>query len=507
MQRVESAYLLRIIGLAMAFLSISLRAQQTAPDSLADPRVKDTNLFDARRPVARELETRIGHDFTLAVVGDLIISRPVSQSAQRLPGFAAVLQILHGADVSTGNMESTIFDARTFKGAPYSWDGDWTNSSLPQVAKDLGAMGFTLVSRANNHALDWGLEGMRETSRHLDDAGIAHAGVGENRGLAAAPGYIETPKGRIALVSIASTFRPTTDALPAQDAAPGRPGLNALHVSETIRVPKSAMQSLASVDCTVHGNHCHETPATLKLFDQDYRIGDTFAYEYTMDPEDLSIILRAIRSARQNADFVVVALHSHECSLGCDDPDQPRGPGDFLKTLAHEAIDSGADVFFTTGNHNLGPLELYRSPHRGIRPIFYGLGNFFWSDVQELLPHDLYQRNRALLGSAWVDPSKATPYDLSAPLNKASFAHDFTFRSVIAVSQFDGSRFVELRLYPIEEGYGDRLTDSGIPRLAEDPVVSHAIIQQIMTATARFGLPSPHITLHDGAAVLHPGDE
>jgi hypothetical protein len=197
-----------------------------------------------------------------------------------------------------------------------------------------------------------------------------------------------------------------------------------------------------------------------------------------------------------------VALHSHECSVGCDDPQQPRGPGDFLKTLAHEAIDSGTDVFFTTGNHNLGPVEIYRSPNRGARPILYGLGNFFWSDIQELLPHDLYQRNRALLESAWVDPSKATPYDLSAPLNKVSFAHDFTFRSVIAVSHFDGDRFVELRLYPVEEGYGDRLTDSGIPRLMKDPPVSNAIIQQITTATVLYGPPAPHLNFRDAAAVL-----
>ena len=507
MRRVEIASRLRIIGVAVAFLSIPVRAQQPAAYGAADPIVKDADRFDARRPVAQELEARVGPDFTLAVVGDLIISRPLSQSAERLPGFAGVLRILHGTDVSVGNMESTIFDVRSFKGSPYSWDGDWTNSSLPEVAKDLRTMGFTLVSRANNHALDWGLEGMRDTSRHLDAAGIAHAGVGEDRGLAAAPSYVETPKGRIALISIASTFRPTTDALPAQDAVPGRPGLNALHVTETIRVPRSAMQALASVDCTLHGNHCHETPATLKLFDREYRIGATFAYEFTMDPEDVGVILRAIRSARQNADLVVVALHSHECSLGCDDPDQPRGPGDFLKVLAHEAIDSGADVFFTTGNHNLGPLELYRSARRGVRPIFYGLGNFFWSDVQELLPRDLYQGNRTLLGSAWVDPSKATPYDLSAPLNKASFAHDFTFRSVIAVSRFDGNRFVELRLYPIEEGYGDRLTDSGIPRLAADATVGNAIIQQVMTATARFGLPAPRIKFEDGAAVLRPEND
>jgi poly-gamma-glutamate capsule biosynthesis protein CapA/YwtB (metallophosphatase superfamily) len=331
MQRVALALLLQITGLTLFFFSTSLLVQQTTPYGSADPVIRDADRFDVRRPVGQELGTRVGHDFSLAVVGDLIISRPLSQSAERLPGFAAVLDILHGADVSAGNMESTIFDARSFKGAPYSWDGDWTNSSLPQVAKDLRAMGFTLVSRANNHALDWGLEGMRETTRHFDDAGIVHAGVGEDRGPAAAPSYLETPKGRIAVVSIASTFRPTTEALPAQDAAPGRPGLNALHVSQTIRVPSSAMQSLASVDCTLHSLHCHEIPESLKLFDQEYRIGPTFAYEYTMDPEDLGIILRAIRPARQNADFVVVALHSHECSGAATTRSSPEDPGIFLE--------------------------------------------------------------------------------------------------------------------------------------------------------------------------------
>ena len=82
-----------------------------------------------------------------------------------------------------------------------------------------------------------------------------------------------------------------------------------------------------------------------------------------MDPEDLAEILKNVRAARENADFVIVSIHSHECSAGCDDSDLPRGAGNFLKMLAHEAIDSGADLFVTTGNHNLGasPVISWRS--------------------------------------------------------------------------------------------------------------------------------------------------
>jgi poly-gamma-glutamate synthesis protein (capsule biosynthesis protein) len=502
----------KVAALTLPTAVLILQAATAAADQSpvfgpADPVVKDSRHFDVKRPMVQEMQTDVPNGFTAGAVGDLIISRPLSQYADRLAGFKSVLDVLRGGDVLYGNLETTIFDSRNFQGAPYSWDGDWTNSSVPSVAKDLRAMGFGIVSRANNHSLDWGQEGMRETSRWLDEAGLIHAGIGEDRGLARAPQFLETSKGRIALVSIASTFRPTTDALPRDGAAPGRPGLSALHVTRTVVVPPAAMKALAQADCATHGHHCNTIPESLELFDVKYRRGTTFSYDYAMDPEDVAEILKNVRSARQNADFVIVSIHSHECTTGCDDLDQPRGAGNFLKLLAHEAIDSGADLFVTTGNHNLGAIELYRSPARGVRPIFYGLGNFFWSDVQDPLPHDLFQGNRALLSAAWEQPAKATDYDLTAPLNRDSFAHDFTFRSVIAVSRFDNNQLSELRLYPIEDGYGERLPLSGIPRLVKDPNIAAAIFKQIADATASFGLPRLDLTLSDNVAAVRPASD
>jgi poly-gamma-glutamate capsule biosynthesis protein CapA/YwtB (metallophosphatase superfamily) len=491
-------------ALMLALLAMPVAAQQPAVYGAADPIVKDALQFDPKRPIANDLQTDVPNGFTVGAVGDLIISRPLSQYSSQLPGFKSALDVMHGTDVLYGNLETTIFDARNFTGAPYSWDGDWTNSSLPAVAADLKTMGFGIVSRANNHSLDWGLEGMRTTGDYLNKADIVYAGVGEDRGLARAAAFLETSKGRVALVSIASTFRPTTDALPREGAAPGRPGLSALHVTRTIVVPEAAMQALAKIDCVLYAHHCDATPATLDLFDLKYRRGDSFFYDYEMDPEDLAEILKNIRSARENADFVIVSIHAHECTNSCDDVNQPRGAGNFLKRLAHEAIDSGADLFVTTGNHNLGPIELYRSPQRGVRPIFYGLGNFFWSDVQDPLPHDLFQGNRAMLSAAWQDPARATDYDLTAPLNRRSFAHDFTFRSVIAVSRFEGNQLAELKLYPVEDGYGERLTRSGIPRLVSDQSVATAIFNQIGAATRQYGLPGLDLGIVGNVATLHP---
>jgi hypothetical protein len=118
------------------------------------------------------------------------------------------------------------------------------------------------------------------------------------------------------------------------------------------------------------------------------------------------------------------------------------------------------------------------------------------------LPHDLYQDNRELLARAWTDPGKATDYDLSAPLNAQTFAHDFTFESVIAVSRFAGNGLAELRLYPIEEGYGERLPKSGIPRLVTDPKLAAAILSRIEEATRQFGLPALHWQIAQNVATL-----
>jgi poly-gamma-glutamate synthesis protein (capsule biosynthesis protein) len=492
------------IVFASLTLAVAASASETPVFGPADPIPKDEARFDPARPIERELKTDLPNGFTFDAVGDLIASRPLSQYAPTIPGFKAVLDLFKRADALYGNMETTILDIRSFQGSPYAWDGDWANEALPGVAADLKAMGFSIVSRANNHALDWGVDGMRETGRWLDQAGIVHAGAGENRGLARAPRYFESAKGRVALVSLASTFRPTTDALPPEGAAPGRPGISALHLTRTVEVPDAAMKALAQANCVLHHQDCGEVPGELDLLGTHYRRAQAFSYTYAMDPEDLAEIYKSIREARENADFVVVSIHSHECSIDCDDGEKPFSPGDFLKILAHGAIDSGADVFVATGNHNLGPIEIYHSAARGPRPIFYGLGNFFWSDIQEPIPHDLFQGNRQMLADTWVDPSKATDYDLTAPLNKASFAHEFTFESVVAACRFDGGRLVEVRLHPIEDGYGSKLTLSGIPRLVTERAVAARIFKRITDQTEHFGLPALKLAVADSVAVIQP---
>src|SRR2546422_8328647 len=49
------------------------------------------------------------------------------------------------------------------------------------LLKELQWIGFNLFGAANNHSLDYGIEGLRIHSRVLQEAGVTFAGIGENR--------------------------------------------------------------------------------------------------------------------------------------------------------------------------------------------------------------------------------------------------------------------------------------------------------------------------------------
>jgi hypothetical protein len=72
------------------------------------------------------------------------------------------------------------------------------------------------------------------------------------------------------------------------------------------------------------------------------------------------------------------------------------------------------------------------------------------------------------------------------------------------VSRFEGNQLAELKLYPVEDGYGERLTRSGIPRLVTDQSVATAIFKQISDATRQYGLPGLDLGIVDNVATLHP---
>jgi poly-gamma-glutamate synthesis protein (capsule biosynthesis protein) len=450
-----------------------------------DPGIKDPSKFDRERPLSRELQTNVRNGFTLVTVGDCIISRPLSQYLARDKTFAQVVDILRSATIACGNMETSILDSRHFKGYPYPGPGDVTLLAPPEVAKDLAQMGFNLVSRANNHSLDWGIEGMRETSHWLEAAEISYAGLGENLGRAQAPGYFESAEGRIGLVSIASSFPAGTEALASKGAAPGRPGINALHLKRSVVVTAEQMTEVVRLRNALYPEDNEASiPEELFFLRNTFVLGETFGFQYSMDANDLSGILHAVRQGKQHSDFLIATMHSHEPAESLiAEPmnDFKDSPAKFLEQLAHQALDCGADAFVVTGIHHLGPLEIYNG-----KPIFYGMGNFFWGDIQEPMPSNIYRENEKALTAALIHPERATDADLNNITNALSFAGQPLFDSMIAKSRFNDGRVVEIELHPVDLGYGKTLTESGTPRVA-GAEQSRRILQRLQVISEKYG--------------------
>ena len=67
---------------------------------------------------------------------------------------------------------------------------------------------------------------------------------------------------------------------------------------------------------------------------------------FTMNPGDEREILRSVRNGKENSDFLIATIHSHEDRSPLIDRSTSEYPTDFLVQLAHDAIDNGADAFF-----------------------------------------------------------------------------------------------------------------------------------------------------------------
>ncbi|RVP45354.1 CapA family protein [Sinorhizobium medicae] len=431
------------------------------------------------------LETNVTHGFTLVAVGDLIVTRPLTKGHH--PGFSEIVEILRNADVTFGNMETNILDIRSFTGSPQAEHGGAYHVSLPDLAPDLKSMGFNMVSYANNHTFEWGVEGMRETCRALDQNGIVYAGVGENLAQASAARFLETPGGRVALVSCASTFTPMSRACDPAGAAPGRPGLNPLRVEEYIVVPPAMFESLRQVrDALPNYGSGQSDPNRLGLAGATYKIGDQPGYSYLPNPADVADILRNTRQGKQFADFCIVTNHGHEPG------NWSQQPPDYVQSFARQTIDAGADAYIVHGPHQLRGIEIYRG-----RPIFYSVGNFIMDDLRTPVGADMFT-------AYGKDPRTDTDAEVTLAEmaqgyeSDAGFTDPIFYESVVAVNRFEDNRLAELRLYPIELGHSERFANRGVPRLARGQQ-GRAILQRIQDLSEVYGT---EIVVEDDIGVI-----
>ena len=144
----------------------------------------------------------------MTIAGDIMLGRAVGDAAAAAGDPSAPLRPmarqLAGADITVGNLESTLSD----DGAPRQ--GDDSFEAPPAVLRGLGDAGFDVLSLANNHTGDYGREALVETVRTFDGSGIAPVGAGADRQEAWRPVVVErhgVRVGFLAFNAIGETWR------------------------------------------------------------------------------------------------------------------------------------------------------------------------------------------------------------------------------------------------------------------------------------------------------------
>jgi len=139
-----------------------------------------------------------GAQVTFAFVGDVLLGETVGtmleQRGYDYP-YEHVADLLRGADIAGANLETAVAAAgEKRQQKQYEFRSD------PKALPAFREAGFDIVSLANNHSMDFGAEGLRETMRHLEANEIAHVGAGENAEEAYAPRIFERNGLRVAVL-------------------------------------------------------------------------------------------------------------------------------------------------------------------------------------------------------------------------------------------------------------------------------------------------------------------
>ena len=183
-----------------------------SPPALAEPLIPSA----ATTPHGRRPTSGRG-TVTLGFAGDLHFEYHLA-ALLRHPATAlrSIAPALRRPDLMMVNLETAI----TGRGNPEPKDYHFRTSS--RALQVLDAAGVDVVSLANNHAVDYGAVGLRDTLAAVRQSPIEVVGIGKDAAVAFRPAEFSVDGTRIAV--LAATTRPDRTAL-AWSAGPDRPGV------------------------------------------------------------------------------------------------------------------------------------------------------------------------------------------------------------------------------------------------------------------------------------------
>ncbi len=140
----------------------------------------------------------------MAFVGDIYLGHRAIRFIDSLGvdyPWGGCRDLFEWADLTVGNLEGPILDDGE------EWiEKTWYLKMPPGVEHGLYNAGIRAVTMANNHIMDYGIEGLDSTLAALDSAGILHFGAGYNKDEAHREASVTIHGQRIALLGYSATF-------------------------------------------------------------------------------------------------------------------------------------------------------------------------------------------------------------------------------------------------------------------------------------------------------------
>ena len=418
-------------------------------------------------------------NFEIALGGDSILTRRLQVFREK--PFLDLRDLWTGSDVGFINLESGVVH-RYLEG--HHNVGGMYMTTEPHLLEDLTWFGINMVSCAGTHSFDYGEEGILTTIKFLDEAQIAHAGTGRHLREARSPAYLDTARGRVALVACTAHVRPWAVAGDQRPDTSGRPGYNPLRwkrihtvgedVLDMVRKLHSLVDGGAPSDGMSEGGSVSfgDIGADCELFGQAFRLGEGVTVDTIPHPGDVDAIINQVREARKMADYVIVSLHSHERKFGVRDEE-----AGFVRQFAHRVLDEGADIFAGHGGQAIG-VEIYTG-----KPIFYDLGHFIdQRETVRYLPAELYAR--------YGLDNDAAPSDVYAR-RYSRHGEEEPSRQKAALQAFvkciyAGGSLKEIRIYPLDLGDGTPRSQRGRPMLADEQP-GRETLGRLSSLSAKYG--------------------
>jgi len=232
--------------------------------------------------------------------------------------FEGIRSLTSDCDLAFGNLEIPLTTSTTKTDrkseAEIKARNQWILKANPKHAPFIAAAGISIVSLANNHAMDYGAPGIAEMTSLLDANGISHAGAGSNSNVANRPAIVTLKnEKKVALLSVMGFL-----------------------TKKALLKTTPATLSTAGIAVLNTGGK----------FDQPMR--DKLA--------------RWISACRVKADYVVVGIH-----WGVE---RKSLPTPYQVSLGRALIDAGADIVWGNHPHVLQGAELYKG-----KLIMYSMGN------------------------------------------------------------------------------------------------------------------------------------